>query len=144
MAELVELVRREAPAVPGLALAVVQTIAAQEQRARRDDALHPALAATLRRIDDDLLEPRPVVDLARAARLSPSHLTALFRARFGCGVAAYRQQRRLALAARLLADPYLAVAEVAAACGYADGNLFARRFRAHHGCSPSAWRARNR
>ncbi len=144
MEQLVELTRRESAAVPGLALAVVQLVAAHEQRDRSERALHPGLSAVLRRLESDLLEPLTIADLARGAELSPSHLTALFRERFGCGVAAYRQRRRLELAARLLADPYLRVAAVGAACGYADANLFARRFRAQHGCSPRTWRERLR
>jgi AraC-like DNA-binding protein len=144
MDELVDLFWRNDPAMPGLALAVVATVVAIERQTRTEAALHPGLATALRRLEADFLEPLTVADVAKAAGISPSHCTALFRARFGCGVMAYRQRRRLELAMRLLADPYLPVAAVGAACGYPDANAFTRLFRAQHGLSPRRWRQKGR
>ena len=140
--QMADLQREDVPAAMrgGLALAVVEALNQVERVADRQRALHPALVVALRRLEQDLLEEVSVADLARAAGLSPSHLTALFRARFTCGPIAYRQKQRLELACRLLRNSYLSVAEVGASCGYADANYFARQFRAEYGCSPRAWR----
>jgi AraC-like DNA-binding protein len=142
MASLADLVWRDHPACSGLALAVVETLAEAQRQARSDTARHPALVRAIHHLEADLLEPLSAADVAAAAGVSTSHCGALFKAAFGCGILAYRQRLRLALAARLLADPYLPVAEVGRACGYGDPNLFSRRFRAHHRCSPSTWRRR--
>ncbi len=143
MEQLADLQREDVPAIMrgALALAVVEAVNHAEHRADRQRALHPGLVAAVRRLEQDLLEDVSVADLARATGLSPSHLTALFRARFHCGPIAYRQKQRLELACRLLRNSYLSVAEVGASCGYADANYFARQFRQEYGCSPRAWRA---
>ncbi len=131
------------PAVRGaLALAVIESLNHREQRESHHRELHPGLLKAVRRIETDLLEELTVKDLGRAADLSPSHLTALFRERFGCGPGAYQQRQRLALAGRLLRNSYLAVSDVASSCGYPDANYFARLFRQAFGCSPRAWRTR--
>jgi transcriptional regulator GlxA family with amidase domain len=88
------------------------------------------------------LEATTVGDLARHAGVSASHLGALFRARFGCGPLKYQLRLKLQLAAKLLANSYLGVAEVGAACGFPDPNYFSRIFRAQHGMPPREWRRR--
>lgn len=129
------------PAVRGgLALAVIETLNGIERREAHHRALHPGLVRALRRIETDLLEEMTVADLARSAGLSQSHLTALFRERFACGPLAYLQRQRLELACRLLRNDYLSIADVAASCGYADANYFARLFRQTFDCSPRTWR----
>lgn len=144
LAQLADFERASAPpAVRGaLALAVIESINQLEQREHHHRALHPGLVKAVRRIESEVLEELTVNDLGRAADLSPSHLTALFRERFGCGPIAYQQRQRLELACRLLRNSYLAVAEVAAASGYADANYFTRLFRQAYGCSPRTWRTR--
>ncbi len=124
----------------GLALALIDTLAQGEHHRARQRMLHPGLVKAMQRIESDHLEDLTVNDLARAAELSPSHLTALFRQHVGCAPLAYAQRQRLELAARLLRNAYLSIAEVADACGYADANYFSRLFRQTHHCSPSAWR----
>lgn len=129
------------PLVRGsLALAVSESLNQLERRATLERILHPGLIQAIRHIETDLLEELTVNDLSRATGLSPSHLTSLFRERFACGPIAYQQQQRLELACRLLRNGNLAVAEVAASCGYADANYFSRLFRQRYGCSPRAWR----
>ena len=131
------------PLVRGsLALAVIESLKQLEQRDTHERALHPGLITAIRRIETDALEELTVNDLGRAAGLSPSHLTSLFRERFGCGPIAYQQQQRLELACRLLRNSYLPVTEVAASCGYADANYFSRIFRKKFSCSPRAWRSK--
>lgn len=145
LAQLADVEREHLPPEvrSGLALALMGHLAHLEQREEAHRALHPGVARALRRMEDDLLEELTVGDLARAAGLSSSHLTALFRQHLGCGPMAWRQKQRLELACRLLRNAQLSVADVATSCGYQDTNYFARLFRQAYGCSPTTWRKTN-
>lgn len=85
-------------------------------------------------------QPVRVPDLARAAGLSTSHFSALFRAATGGGVLEYVKRLRMARACELLITTPRTVAEVASAVGYDDPFYFSRQFRAVHGCSPVRYR----
>lgn len=86
----------------------------------------------------------PVADLARQARLSPSHFAALFRARTGFGVLRYQTSLRMARARELLDTTDRSVASVAGLVGYADAFYFSRQFASVHGVSPRDYRNRDR
>ncbi|GAA2025433.1 AraC family transcriptional regulator [Pseudokineococcus marinus] len=88
-----------------------------------------------------LEQPVRVPELARAAGLSTSHFSALFRAATGGGVLEYAKRLRMARACELLITSTRTVAEVASAVGYEDPFYFSRQFRAVHGCSPLRYRA---
>ena len=107
----------------------------------RRQQMHPALAEAIARIDQDLSRPWSLDEIATAAKVSESHLGALFAAHCGCGPLHYLQQRRLQRACWLLDNPYLRIHEVAAACGYEDVNYFVRLFRRRFGQPPGRWRA---
>ncbi len=126
----------------GLLLAVLERIKAIEDRTASARILPRAIVEATRWLEANLIEAVRVDDIARAVDLSPSHLSALFRAHLGCPPLKYQQRLRLALARKLLRNSYLGVAEVAAACGYVDANYFIRVFRANLGTTPSRWRAR--
>lgn len=123
-----------------LALAVLERINRIENRSADDAEWHPGLARAVRHLETRRGESVTVGELARHAHLSPSHLTALFRERFGCGPLQHLQKMRMVHARRLLEAPYLTVQEVAAECGYDDANYFVRIFRKHHKMPPGAWR----
>jgi AraC-like DNA-binding protein len=79
-----------------------------------------------------------VQDLAHVAGLSRAHLTRAFRQRFGTPPHLYLNAVRLHRAqAAMLSDTPLA--EVAAACGFADQSHFTRRFKGAVGASPGQW-----
>lgn len=143
---LVQLEREHLPAPVrnGLALALLAHISHLEQRDEMHRALHPGVARALQRMEADLLEDLSVGDLARAAGISPSHLTTLFREQLGCSPMAWLQKQRLELACRLLRNAYLSVADVGSSCGYPDTSYFARLFRREYGRSPSGWRQQGR
>jgi AraC-like DNA-binding protein len=85
-------------------------------------------------------EPISIADLAREAGVSPSRLHARFQQALGCPPLAWvRELRLLAARDRLLATPD-AVADIGAACGFADPFHFSRAFRARFGASPSQFR----
>ena len=124
----------------GLLHAIFERVKAIEARDAGARALPRAVVEAARWLERNLIDAVTVNDLARLVELSPSHLTALFRAHLGCPPLKYQQRLRLALARKLLRDSYLRVSEVAAACGYADPNYFIRVFRAQVGRTPQAWR----
>lgn len=140
--QLIDLESRPVPTSlrGGLCLALLEFLNYAE---RRDDAhrdLPPGVTSALRLMERDLLATLTVDDLGRAAGLSASHLTALFRKHIGCGPMAWLQRQRLELSCRLLRNHHLAVAEVAAASGFSDANFFTRQFRKRYGSTPTAWR----
>jgi AraC family transcriptional regulator, L-rhamnose operon transcriptional activator RhaR len=98
------------------------------------------VAEALRLLASDLARPWTVRDLADAVAVSPAHLSRLFRGTVGRPPMAHLGVLRAeAAAVRLLrtAEP---VSGVGAAVGWSDPNYFARRFRAHFGTSPTAFR----
>lgn len=124
----------------GLLFAVLSALRKAERAAQSAEALHPRLADAVRYLQQHLTEAVDAGDLSRAAHLSYSHLSALFRERFGCGPLKYQQNLRLEHARRQLLDPYLSIDEVARDCGYDDTNYFVRLFRRAQGVPPGRWR----
>ena len=91
---------------------------------------------------NDLARPWTVEDLAAAVAVSPAHLSRLFRLATGKPPMAYLSVLRAEAAALLLLRTPEPVSAVGAAVGWTDPNYFARRFRAHFGASPTAFRGR--
>jgi AraC family L-rhamnose operon transcriptional activator RhaR len=94
-----------------------------------------------------LLEARPahpwtLTGLAEALHVTPNYLIRIFRSSTGLPPMTYLTRHRAETAAILLTTTNDPVAQVGAAVGWPDQNYFARRFRAHFGLSPSAYRAR--
>ncbi|WP_157976544.1 helix-turn-helix domain-containing protein [Parahaliea mediterranea] len=80
--------------------------------------------------------PFSLDDVAQAASLSPSRLSGLFREQCGLSVLGYRDELRMAHAARLLHDSALGIADIGAEVGYPDPAYFSRTFSRHVGMSP--------
>ena len=87
--------------------------------------------------------PRGVGDLAREIGWSGDHLTRRFRAELGVGPKVAARMARFDRARRDVArhagHGELALADVAAAHGYADQAHLAREFRTLAGCSATRW-----
>lgn len=81
-----------------------------------------------------------VPEMAKLAGLSVSHFTRLFREWTGFPPVEYQRRQRVAHARELLADPTLAVKEVAARIGFDDPYHFSRVFRQVDGLSPLHYR----
>ncbi len=94
-------------------------------------------------IHANLHRPMRLDELAHHGHLSVSQFSVLFVECFGTSPMAYVQQVRMNRAAMLLAQNNQAVAQVAAAVGYGDPLHFSRRFKHHHGLSPTAYRQRH-
>jgi AraC-like DNA-binding protein len=86
-------------------------------------------------------EPLGVVDLARAAGLSPAHFSREFRRTFGESPHVYLLTRRLERAAALLRNTDNSVAEICMAVGLSSVGSFTTSFTRLYGKSPTAYRA---
>jgi len=137
----------EAAEVEEQALAVFAAALAQREPARAR-ARWPRTERARRRLVDDareLLVADPsvtdLVDLASRVGTSPHHLSRLFVAQTGMGVARYRMRLRVLRALDRLRDRGVPLAEVAADCGFADHAHMTRSLRRHLGATPSRLRA---
>ncbi|HEY8458354.1 MAG TPA: AraC family transcriptional regulator [Actinopolymorphaceae bacterium] len=106
--------------------------------------VHPAVAATLARLEADPVRAWRLDDLAYAVNLDPDYLGRLFRRDVGLTPLGYLARVRAEQAANLLAHSDLPVTRVGAAVGWEDPTYFARRFRALVGLSPTEYRRRSR
>jgi AraC family transcriptional regulator len=79
--------------------------------------------------------------LAAVAHFSPYHFHRLFSAWMGETVGDYLRRRRCELAAtRLVAQPRVAVLQLALAVGFGSAEAFAHAFKGRFGVSPTSWR----
>ena len=85
-----------------------------------------------------------VAVLARRHGVSPSSFARGFRRRFGLTCGDYLARVRLARVARDLLESDKTIAEIAFAAGFGTLAAFNRRFKALHGLTPRAFRARQR
>jgi AraC-like DNA-binding protein len=94
-----------------------------------------------RHIAANLHDPKlTLADVARAAHVTPAHLVRSFRAAHGTTPMAHLWERRVALAADLLANTGLPIAAVAERCGFKTVHHFSRRVRDGTGLPPGALR----
>ena len=112
---------------------------------RRTQVVKGGLAPAQRRRVRELIEARldgalTVGELATELALSEYHFARMFRASFGLPPHAWILQRRLARAREALAAGDLALADIAAACGFASASHLANRFRAALGVTPGEFR----
>jgi AraC-like DNA-binding protein len=107
-------------------------------------AVHPAVAATVARLEADPADAWRLDDLARAVNLDPAYLGRLFVRYVGLTPMGFLARVRAERAAVLLASSTLPAARVGAAVGWADPTYFARRFRTLVGLTPTEYRRRSR
>jgi AraC-like DNA-binding protein len=123
-----------------LLLALLNRINSLENQRRATEALHPRVADAVEFLRENLTQEVDAESLASAACTSYSHLSALFREKFGVAPLKYHQTLRMELARKLLLNPYLRMDEVAQQVGYEDTNYFVRLFRKAHKMPPGKWR----
>lgn len=109
-----------------------------------ESAVHPAVAATVARLEAAPEEQWRLDDLARAVNLDPAYLGRLFAQHIGLTTMGFLARVRAERAATLLAHSTLPAAQVGAAVGWDDPTYFARRFRTLVGLTPSEYRRRHR
>jgi transcriptional regulator GlxA family with amidase domain len=112
------------------------------------DVLTAQSAATspIDRLRLHILEsPRARLDLealARAAGVSPRHLSRLFRAELGMNPAAYVELTRVDIARRLLEESLAPIKTIAYAAGFGSTTTLRRAFLRRIGITPLEYRAR--
>lgn len=97
----------------------------------------------LEQVRQSIAAPSPGLRLsaaARAARVHPVYLARMFRRHYGCSVGEMAKRGRLRLAARLLGEPDLALADVAGEAGFSDQAHLCREFRVGTGVTPLQYR----
>jgi AraC-like DNA-binding protein/quercetin dioxygenase-like cupin family protein len=99
-----------------------------------------AASATLDYIRDHYADEISLNQLARAAALSPQHLSQVFHRSVGLSPFQYLRRYRLDRAKQLLGETDLTVTQVAAAVGYPDAYYFSRAFQRSEGLAPSHYR----
>lgn len=92
------------------------------------------------RLRDDCLHPPRLAELAREADVHPVYFSRAFRQRYRCSPGEYLRRCRLERSLALVGDRGRTLAEVAAACGFADQAHFCRAFQRAFGCSPLRYR----
>jgi len=105
------------------------------------EALPPLVMRARQYIDAHLGEQLDVERVAQVAGVSRAHFVRAFGAAMGVPPSDYVFEKRMERASRLLLATDNAVLVVAEACGFADGNYFAKAFRRAYGVSPSEYRA---
>lgn len=105
-----------------------------------------AATSPIDRIRLDILEnPRSGMDLtslARVAGVSPRHLSRLFKAELGVGLAAYVELTRIDIARRLLEDSMTPIKVIAYASGFGSTATLRRAFLRRIGVTPLQYRYR--
>lgn len=81
-----------------------------------------------------------VAEVASACGLSRTHFTRAFRQTTGTTPHRWVQQFKVDRVKQMLRGTALPIAEVAAACGFADQSHLTRTFRQWVGLTPAAWR----
>ncbi|SEG88658.1 AraC family transcriptional regulator, L-rhamnose operon transcriptional activator RhaR [Nonomuraea solani] len=104
---------------------------------------HPTAMQAMRLLESRLGYPWTLAVLAETLHLTPNYLIRIFKSATGLPPMTYLTRYRVETAAILLINTHDSVAEIAATVGWPDQNYFARRFRAHFGSTPSAYRARS-
>lgn len=111
----------------------------RETSPETDDA-ERRVAASLEYLEAHLERDIDVRGLAKLAGLSPSHYSALLKARTGYAPIDYLTRKRVHRACQLLDTTQNSVKSIAATVGYKDQLYFSRVFRAINDVSPSEYR----
>lgn len=105
--------------------------------------VYPAPAARLRSlIDRDRMARHSLVELSRQCGYSASRLRVLFERTYGQSPQAYRNKRRMALAADLLCNSDQRIKEISQRVGCRHVSHFSALFRSAFGVTPGAYRQR--
>ena len=81
-----------------------------------------------------------LIELAEAAKISPSRLSHLFKSEMGLSPGQYLMRLRMQRASNLLATSRLSVKQIMAMVGYDNKSHFVRHFRRSFGLAPSEYR----
>lgn len=100
-------------------------------------ALVESLQKALNYIEEHLLEPITIEDIAKQANLSSSHFQRTFMILTNISVGEYLRRRRLTLAAQELTSTNSKIIDLAFKYGYDTPESFSKAFRKQHDVTPS-------
>lgn len=107
----------------------------------------PQQLETIRQVHDlltDNLDRRfTIEELSRRFLINPSSLKEMFKGVYRKSLAAHIKEHRMELAARLLSETELSIAEIAERVGYESQSKFSAEFRKTYGRLPSEHRRNN-
>jgi AraC-like DNA-binding protein len=105
---------------------------------------HDDVGRVLAKLHDRPAHDWSLQELARAGGMSRSVLAERFAQVVGVPPMQYLSQRRMQLAARLLASTSLSLAEIAQRVGYGSETSLSRAYKRSVGVAPSEWRRKRR
>jgi AraC-like DNA-binding protein len=123
-------------AASGAAWHLMTALAAGRPDAPRDDPV----TRMKEFLSENLASQLSIAQLAERVNLSPSHLTAIFRASTGYSPMAYRTLMRMQRARMLLDTSDKPILAIAREVGYEDPAYFSRRFAELHELGPRDYR----
>ena len=94
-------------------------------------------------LDQQYKDPPSIEQLAGAVGLSASRLSHLFRNETGTSIQGYVLERRLVMAAMLIAQTDEQISQIAYRVGFGDVSNFNHSFKRRFGMSPREYRARH-
>ena len=93
-------------------------------------------------VHDHMDEEITVQSLAKIAEMKATHLERRVKRVFKMSVGQFVRKVRIELAAQLLRDTELGIAEIALRCGYSEQSSLTRQFKSAVGCPPGEFRKR--
>ena len=100
---------------------------------------HSRMREVIRYVEERFREPLSTASVSREFGYDKAYFCRRFKEATGLTLTNYVRILRLENARRLLKEPGMTVAAVAAANGFPDQNYFSRCFKAHYGKSPTAY-----
>ena len=91
-------------------------------------------------IENNYMTDITLKETANILKISPEHLSRVFKAETGFGFCEYINLIRLNKANELLKDKKMSVLETAYKCGFNDSNYFSVKFKKLYGISPLAYK----
>lgn len=131
------------PLCRNLGLAALQLYAADMMRTQRQSEKHPAIHLATAWIREHYADDITLQRLAFEARVSPEHLSRLFRRFESVPPMQYVWNSRIKRGLELLVHTGLTVAEVAHRCGFKNPHHFARMVKQSTGRTPSQVRSKS-
>ena len=98
------------------------------------------LVQSLDYMNDNILKPLTLNQLAKTAHYSTSHYRRLFKKSFGESPINYLIRLRVRKACQLLEKEKIPITEISFQCGFEDSNYFSRQFNKVMGKSPRRYR----
>ncbi len=112
-----------------------------ETRYRRRRPVNERLAFAAAYIAKNYSQEITEAGLAAQCHRSASRFSTDFKAEYGVSFVDYLSSFRVMMAKRLLRNPQMSMADVAAAVGFQDSSYFSRVFRKHEQMTPSEYRS---